>query len=655
MSYHIFRWPLALIVLANISILHQHVLIARCHATTTYAANNNNNHNNNNGFEHPGATDGRKAINNDEHLTINVDQVESMLQQQQQQHNNVDQQHGNGAVHTHDHHSMTHSISGESDSHQPQATGMASDQAPVVNPYAEMKSDLIEATDFGSSTNNNGHPTTESAVLAMSGHSVVEDREQQQPQQNTSRSNAYRAPVLSSLGGPISGSEPPDDDRTPSRPRPQEPYQINTESPAGGPVVLKQPQSPPQQPSHEGNMRIQVTPASRPPQLSKPVFNSTDLAQAASQQQKQSVGKQSQMQSDGQQQQQKMLTYVQVANQLQHPPAQMSSFAQNNNNNNNNNRQQFQQQPQQIPPLPQVMAPVAATNYNPMPPLYLGHNPFIEILKPHSYADDNIMTLNLSHSHIYEIDSDAFVGQRFEHIDLSNNKLGLIYDRSFRIGPIHSRHNPYDPHANHSTNKAMQANGQVNAYGPTRRPPPTHPKSVTIDFSHNPFIIALSGAFDHIDVPNCLLNFTNSKVELRFGAFKKYFKEHPGHIIDVESVDCCEQEWLLGYRHNFVQRTHCEHDPNLILSKVSQQVILESCAAYVKHNMNIQYGPSMIHQWAAASGHQRNHNQQHIDNNYLTYVILGGTAMVLASLSIYILVYMCSLKAALVYRMQTKS
>lgn len=320
-------------------------------------------------------------------------------------------------------------------------------------------------------------------------------------------------------------------------------------------------------------------------------------------------------------------------------------------------QQQVQQVPQAPEPPVRVQDPPAAPQQSPMQPryaptsyhhhpsspLYSGHNPFIEILKPQSYADDNIVTLNLSHSHIYEIDSDAFVGQRFEHIDLSNNKLGLIHSRSFRIGPNHSRHNPYNPHSNSSKQTA-------GSY-PTRRPPPAHPKSVTIDFSHNPAIVALSGAFDHIDVPNCLLNFTNSTVELKFGAFKKYFKEHPGHLIDIESVDCCEQEWLLGYKHNFVIRTHCEHDPNLFLSKVSQQSIIDSCIAYVtaaRHNMIIQE-PSIIH-----SKNPRGHSP-HTDCQYLTYLILGGTAMILTSLSIYIIFYMFSLKAAFVYQMQNKS
>lgn len=288
-----------------------------------------------------------------------------------------------------------------------------------------------------------------------------------------------------------------------------------------------------------------------------------------------------------------------------------------------------------------------------MSPLYFGHNPFIEILRPHSYADDNIVTLNLSHSHIYEIDSEAFVGQRFEHIDLSNNKLGLIHSRSFRIGPHHSRHQPYPPPTGNASMKAT--GGGLGASGgyPTRRPPPTHPKSVTIDLSHNPAIVALSGAFDHIDVPNCLLNFTNSTVEIKFGAFKKYLKEHPGHIIDIESVDCCDQEWLLGYKHNFVARTHCAHDPSLIFLKVTQQQIIDSCIAYVtsaRHSMTMP-NTGVIQSIVSAP---RSHSSSHTDNQYLTYLILGGTAMILTSLSIYIIFYMFSLKAAFVYQMQTQ-
>lgn len=311
------------------------------------------------------------------------------------------------------------------------------------------------------------------------------------------------------------------------------------------------------------------------------------------------------------------------------------------------------QQPQSNQPQSQAKNQQMQQIYRPsymsesMSPLYLGHNPFIEILRPQTYADDNIVTLNLSHSHIYEIDSEAFVGQRFEHIDLSNNKLGLIHSRSFRIGPIHSRHNPFIVNGNNSKS--------VGSSYPTRRPPPAHPKSVTIDFSHNPAIVALSGAFDHIDVPNCLLNFTNSTVELKFGAFKKYFKEHPGHLIDIESVDCCEQEWLLGYKHNFLPRTRCDHDPNLLLSKMSQQQIIDSCISYVtaaRHNMNIQ-GPSVIHYMAASA--PRAHSNSHMDNQNFTYLILGGTAMILTSLSIYIIFYMFSLKAAFVYQMQNKN
>lgn len=260
------------------------------------------------------------------------------------------------------------------------------------------------------------------------------------------------------------------------------------------------------------------------------------------------------------------------------------------------------------------------------------------------------MTLNLSHSHIYEIDGEAFVGQRFEHIDLSNNKLGLIHSRSFRIGPSHSRHHPYDPHA--SSNGTHSAS-KAGAY-PTRRPPPAHPKNVIIDFSHNPAIVALSGAFDHIDVPNCLLNFTNTTVELKFGAFKKYFKEHPGHIIDADSVDCCEQEWLLSYKHNFVSRTYCAHDPTLFLSKVPQQAIIDSCIAHVtsgRGSMTIQE-PGRIQQMAIAPrGHSSGHSES---QNNKTYLILGGTAMVLTSLSIYIIFYMFSLKAALVVQIQQK-
>lgn len=142
-------------------------------------------------------------------------------------------------------------------------------------------------------------------------------------------------------------------------------------------------------------------------------------------------------------------------------------------------------------------------------------------------------------------------------------------------------------------------------------------------------------------------------MELKFGAFKKYFKEHPGHIIDIESVDCCEQEWLLSYKHNFLNRTYCAHDPNLYLYKVSPQTIIDSCISYVtsaRHSMTIQ-GPSVIHQEAAAA---RSHSHSHPDNQYLTYLILGGTAMILTSLSIYIIFYMFSLKAAFVYQMQTQ-
>lgn len=326
-----------------------------------------------------------------------------------------------------------------------------------------------------------------------------------------------------------------------------------------------------------------------------------------------------------------------------------------------NTQQQQQQQPsrQQMSAGSFSQAPTGYHHSMPLsPPLYLGHNPFIEILRPLSYADDNIVTLNLSHSHIYEIDSDAFVGQRFEHIDLSNNKLGLIHSRSFRIGPNHSKHTPFNPGSSSSSSSSQlnmmltNSSNAAKSYLNTRRPPPAHPKSVTIDFSHNPAIVALSGAFDHIDVPNCLLNFTNSTVELKFGAFKKYFKEHPGHIIDIDSVDCCEQEWLLGYKHNFVSRTHCDHDLTLLLSKVPQQTIIDSCIAYVtsaRHSMNFQ-GPSIIHQVAATPRH---HPNTHSDNQYLTYLILGGTAMILTSLSIYIIFYMFSLKAAFVYQMQS--
>lgn len=350
-----------------------------------------------------------------------------------------------------------------------------------------------------------------------------------------------------------------------------------------------------------------------------------------------------------------------MMNQQQYQPQQASVMHQQGG-------QMFVQTPHS-PQQQQQQQPVVVNKYQPsmVSPLYLGHNPFIEILRPLSYADDNIVTLNLSHSHIYEIDSDAFVGQRFEHIDLSNNKLGLIHSRSFRIGPNHSRHTPFDPNMRHgSTNgsgsnatktyglQQQQQHQQQQHHYATRRPPPAHPKSVTIDFSHNPAIVALSGAFDHIDVPNCLLNFTNSTVELKFGAFKKYFKEHPGHIIDIDTVDCCDQEWLLGYKHNFVARTHCAHDPNLYLLKVPQQTIIDSCIAYVtsaRHNL-IMPNSGIIH-LTAASG-QRHASSSHPDNQqYLTYLILGGTAMVLTSLSIYIIFYMFSLKAAFVYSMQS--
>lgn len=399
---------------------------------------------------------------------------------------------------------------------------------------------------------------------------------------------------------------------------------------------------------------------------------------------------QPQPQPQPQQQQQQTIAYVQRSS--------GSSSGGSSNNNNNFGLQQLQPQQiraayegrgemglkepfartmsppvmqQALPPLqqqqpqPQQQAsssgsfkspPQAAYQPSVVSPLYLGHNPFIEILRPLSYADDNIVTLNLSHSHIYEIDSDAFVGQRFEYIDLSNNKLGLIHSRSFRIGPNHSRHTPYDPRAN-STSMMLKLNPQHphQQHYATRRPPPAHPKSVTIDFSHNPAIVALSGAFDHIDVPNCLLNFTNSTVELKFGAFKKYFKEHPGHIIDIDTVDCCDQEWLLGYKHNFVARTHCAHDPNLYLLKMSQQTIIDSCIAYVtsaRHSMTMP-GSGIIHS-AAANG-PRHSSGSHADNQqYLTYLILGGTAMILTSLSIYIIFYMFSLKAAFVYQMQTQ-
>lgn len=303
------------------------------------------------------------------------------------------------------------------------------------------------------------------------------------------------------------------------------------------------------------------------------------------------------------------------------------------------------QQQQQLPQMPYGSAPpISGTYHHHHSPLYSGHNPYIEILRPHSYVDDNIVTLNLSHSHIYEIDTDAFVGQRLEHIDLSNNKLGLIHSRSFQIGPSHSGHE-----ALHSIKNKTTTTGSSGS----RRPPPSHPMSVTIDFSHNPAILALPGAFDHIDVPNCMLNFTNSTVELKFGAFKKYFKEHPGHMVDIESVDCCEQEWLLGYRHNFVNRTHCDHDRNLILAKVTQQTIIDSCIDYVtraRHSMKIQ-GPSIIHQLGPSKGHPNSI----CDCHYLTYLILGGTAAVLTSLSIFIIFYMFSLKAAFVYQMQNKN
>lgn len=251
---------------------------------------------------------------------------------------------------------------------------------------------------------------------------------------------------------------------------------------------------------------------------------------------------------------------------------------------------------------------------------------YIEILGQLSYADDRIVSVNLRHNRIFEVESDAFVGQRFELIDLSSNRLGLIRRNSFRIGLDHLQRSA----------------------SPKKRPP----AAVTIDLSNNPAVVALPGAFDHIHVPNCLLNFTNSTVDMKFGAFKRYFMGHPGHLVEIDSVDCCEHEWLLSYKHNFASRTHCEHDPRLILTRTPQQTIVDSCIA---HMTSAEYsaaghGQKLAHQPAPRSRHQ----QQHDNQPHLNYLILGGTAMVLTSLSIYIIFYMITLKAAFVDKMQQK-